>query len=47
MAGDGEFFVIPVQGKLNLLLLMIEAYKADVITLQELIQVLVVVLNQD
>ena len=46
MAGEGENFIIEVEGKLQLLLLLIEAYKANIITQQELINCLVDILYQ-
>ena len=46
MAGEGEIFHIAVQGKVNAILLLVEAYKADVITLQELVNALVEILYQ-
>ena len=47
MAGEGENFQIEIQGQLNAILLLVEAYKADVITLAELVNGLVAILYQD
>ena len=47
MAGEGEIFMIEVEGKLQLLMLLIEAYKANIITQQELINFLVDILYQN
>ena len=47
MDPEDEIFVVEVEGMIQTLLLLIEAYKADIITLTELVQALVDILYQD
>ena len=48
MAGEGEnaTFVIQVEGTLEAVMLLIEAYKQDIITKEELLNALVDILYQ-
>ena len=47
MAGDDETFIIDIESEIEALLILIEAYKANVITKQELLSALIDLLYQD
>ena len=47
MAGETDVFIIEVEHKIEVLLILIEAYKADIITKPELLSALVDLLFQN